>query len=120
MIRLNKDNYDDDALGWAQSKGRGAEFKKVLIANGKLDEEKEPEKKPKYDSSSSSEADSSASDETDDSDKAFFEAAKKGFFLQIENLFFNLRATQKLNEIKKNLIFTQRQLGSSTKFIERP
>lgn len=62
--------------GWAQSKGHGAEFKKVLIDNGKLEEETKA-KSPKYDSSSSID-DSSASDENDDSDKEFFDAAEKG------------------------------------------
>lgn len=59
----------------------------MLIDNGKLESEKEVEKKPAYGSSSSSE-DSSASDENDDSDKAFLDAAEKGILYSGE--FFNL------------------------------
>lgn len=71
-----EDNYDDDAQSWADSKGHGSEFKKVLIENEKLEDETKPTK-PSYDSSSSND-DSSASDENDDSDKAFLDAAVKG------------------------------------------
>lgn len=79
-----EDNYDDDALSWAQSKGHGAEFKKVLTDNGKLDDETKPAT-PAYESSSSID-DSSASDETDDSDKAFWDAAVKGMTLALEKI----------------------------------
>lgn len=67
----------------------------MLIDNGKLENEKEVEKKPTYGSSSSSE-DSSASDENDDSDKAFLDAAEKGMLHS--NEFLSLRI---LNEFQK-------------------
>lgn len=80
--------------------GHGTEFKKMLIDNGKLESEKEVEKKPAYGSSSSE--DSSASDENDDSDKAFLDAAEKGILYSGE--FLNLRT---LNGLKE-LLFTSR------------
>lgn len=72
-----EDNYDDDALNWAQSKGHGAEFKKLLMENRKLTN---LEKTKLTHDSSSSDDDSSVIDESGDTDKAFFDSAVKGMF----------------------------------------